>query len=390
MNQNFSPEDINKLTQAFETFSSASASLEIAYEKMAQKVAHLENKLAAAHVELQKNYEEKTATLATLQHIQSEITFGVMYADNKGSLPFINQWALDMMEIEKAPHEWKKLPDAWRGVIKEVVLTRKALSGEFGNSQGRILRWQMRPVEAQGVVGLVHDITDEVQAQQADQRRARLLAMGEMAAEIAHEIRNPLGGISLMSSLLYKEWAGTKNGQLIQAITEGIDSINGIVSNMLLYARPMDPAKTWLDENQVNDMVAQWLDGVAEKNKVTWQIQGEGRIWADPELIRQVLLNLLLNSIQAMDRSTQRELNVFIKTSDETNEGILEVSDTGKGMSQEVMSQLFTPYFTAKKGGTGLGLAVVQRIVQNHKGHIEVSSKPGSGTTLTILLPNPD
>jgi two-component system sensor histidine kinase HydH len=246
--------------------------------------------------------------------------------------------------------------------------------------------------------------------------RDRLAALGAMAAGLAHEVKNPLGAIKGAAQLL--EEGGTvgettDSREFVGIILEEVDRLNRVVGSFLDYARPHAGNPIPLD---VNAAVRRTVQILSSQKSDTLELKLDlaetvPRAKIDPEQFRQVLINLVQNGIQAMDArgritvSTARRnrrrpwpsrpVGERERISAPSERGLtaeiemveVSVRDTGPGISQKVLKNLFVPFFTTKEQGTGLGLAISQSIVQNAGGSIDVQTQPGAGTTFTILLP---
>jgi signal transduction histidine kinase len=231
--------------------------------------------------------------------------------------------------------------------------------------------------------------------------RDRLAALGEMAAGLAHEIRNPLGAIKGAAQLLTGTSSDAERNAYLEVIVEEVNRLNGVVSQFLSYARPM---KGQLDPVDVNLVLERTITLLAAENhpcKVELVAAPNlPSIRSDPELLRQVALNLARNAIEAMgDKGGSLTISTQLAWRRPAAQGMgkdrvafvrTRFVDTGPGMPPEVMARLFIPFYTTKQGGTGLGLAICQRIVRGLGGAIEVSSRVGEGTTFNVYLPVSD
>jgi len=244
-----------------------------------------------------------------------------------------------------------------------------------------------------GAVASFADLTHLKQMERELSQSRTLVALGEMAATVAHEIRNPLGGIGGFARLLERDIeVGDPRRVLVGRVIEGVGSLNRIVSNLLVYTRPMETryrivaVPEWLQE------MADWsrLEAPAlEVEELEVEVVVEpgaesGRF--DPERLQQVMLNLLRNALQAMEGRGHLRLSARRAT----GLLILGVEDNGKGIPPEMLSDVFNPFFTTKENGTGLGLAIVRKIVELHGGNLFVTSEPGRGTRFDIHLPQQD
>ena len=232
-----------------------------------------------------------------------------------------------------------------------------------------------------------------------------LALLEQMAATIAHEIRNPLGGIAGFAALLERDLdVKDPRRRLVKRIIEGVSTLNDIVTNLLTYTRPIR-----LNCHTV-DLIA-LVDQVVTLFELRTEQEGSGirvdRLYAedhlicpiDPEQFQHVLLNLLDNAVQAMvdggDLSIEvsREKRVEDQPDGEEGSGtvleetVLRISDSGSGIPDPIKAQLFVPFMTTKENGTGLGLAIARRIVEAHGGTIMVESEPGLGSLFIIRIP---
>lgn len=223
---------------------------------------------------------------------------------------------------------------------------------------------------------------------EATHRREKLVALGHLAAGVAHEIRNPLSSIKGLAKYFAERTPpGGEAYALAQVMAKEADRLNRVVSELLELVRPAHLKWQPVDLNEVIAHSLQLVSQDASGRDIQLHFTARPalrRIQADPDRLNQVLLNLYLNAIQAIGRDG--EITVAVN---EAGEGSikLSVTDSGKGMTEEQKQAIFTPYFTTKADGTGLGLAVVQNIVEQHGGTIQVESSPGKGATFTLTLP---
>jgi two-component system sensor histidine kinase FlrB len=220
------------------------------------------------------------------------------------------------------------------------------------------------------------------------QRSQRLQAMGEMAVQLAHEIRNPLGSIELFASMLatglpdradMKGWA--------TQIVSGVTFLNTIVTNMLTFTKVSKPQFMVFDLNRTVNETLVFFEPVAAQRNV--RLIGPENpepviIEADVDMLRQMLINLLMNGLQALPE--RGELSVQIQSQDSQTVTI-DIEDNGIGIARENLARIFDPFFTTNEKGTGLGLSLVHQIVQKHGGRITAESRFGHGTRFRIFLP---
>lgn len=257
------------------------------------------------------------------------------------------------------------------------------------------LRDAFSPEEIKLLGGLSTQAAIAVENSQLYERlkeRDRLAALGEMAAGLAHEIRNPLGSIKASAQFLEDSPSGLNGREFTDIIVEEVDRLNRVVSSFLDYARPSTGHPTPTNVNDAIRRTMQLVTAEATASTVRWSLDLDDSlapVSIDVEKLRQVLINLVRNAVQAMDKGG--ELTVRSRQTigaDSAPEAIeILVEDTGPGIAPRVKSTLFVPFVTTKDRGTGLGLAISQRIVSEAGGRIEARSKSGVGTTFVVKLP---
>ena len=255
-------------------------------------------------------------------------------------------------------------------------------------------------------VAIRHDITqlklaeEKIQQQAAElQRAAQLSFIGELAAGLAHEIKNPLAGIQGTVDILIRR--RDRNDPEVEALTgirQQVERIDGTVRALLDRARPRSlqsehTSLTELTTRAVNLARAQLL-ARAGTNEVRLRFTPPDQdivLMVDPSLIEDAVLNLIINAIEALEADGTVSIRVGYAESgsdlDSQDEAFIEVADTGRGISEADLKRIFNPFFTTTEGGTGLGLPAVRRIVRVHGGRIAVDSQVGRGSTFTIHLP---
>jgi signal transduction histidine kinase/putative methionine-R-sulfoxide reductase with GAF domain len=241
-----------------------------------------------------------------------------------------------------------------------------------------------------------HQMEEKIQKTTADLRKTeaqlirseKLAALGQLAAGIAHEIRNPLTSINILIHSL-TENLSTENSRWedLKVIEEEILRINEIVDQFLRFAKPASPLFEKTDLIPIFEETLQLLRPQLEKGKITVkkELDTLPLITVDKEQIKQVILNLLMNAIQSMREGG--ELSISGRFSKDGYWVELTIQDSGVGIPLENVDKLFDPFFSTKEGGIGLGLSIAHRIIDQHHGKIEVESNPGRGTRFTLLLP---
>ncbi len=240
--------------------------------------------------------------------------------------------------------------------------------------------------EKAGQVFLFTDISNIKQLEEQLRRSERLASLGRLAAGVAHEIRNPLSSIKGFATILagrFKE--DNRSRQIADVMVQEVERLNRVVSDLLDFARPTELNRRAVSCAELIRSSIRLVEEDARDHQVQveFAVHPEDlEIEADPDRFAQILLNLYLNALHAMENGGRLKIEAF----ESSGEVLLTVSDSGTGISAEHLPQVFDPYFTTKSQGVGLGLANVHKFVEAHGGEIEVESTPGAGTTFTIRL----
>jgi len=350
--------DTQKLLEAFQAFTAASDQLQARYTALQGQLGQLQDELQA---------------------VLESMPFAVWVVGEGGEQRFTNRPEGAGGTFLDGPAPWE--PDSRPGL--------KRLQTPEGAE--RYMEEEHRPVPGGGRIVVLRDVTEEVLRRQQDTREERLEAMGRMAAELAHEIRNPLGALNLYVGMLKQDLAGQEGPlELTRKLQEDIQRLNRVVANTLTFSRDLAPKPRPLDLHAFWEEAlgtATLAEGAAWENR----IPKKARWLADPDLLRQVALNLLQNAWRATEG--QPRPKVVLKASEEPVDGgvhwHLTLQDNGCGIPAEDLTRVFDPFFTTFGGGTGLGLAVCHRIVVAHGGLLFLESEPGKGTTVHLRLPAP-
>jgi signal transduction histidine kinase len=242
---------------------------------------------------------------------------------------------------------------------------------------------------------LQQEMADRTRAEQAKLQAERLATVGTMAAKMAHEVRNPLGSITLNLDLVGKEIAelagdskhSAEEGRLlVEEIRSEIHRIKRVIDDYLQFARPREPKRQPLAVNALLEHRLAFLFDTFEQARVKLRTEFDPTlvdVHADADQIWEAVLNLVQNSLEAMPDGGE----LFVSTRREDKQALLRVTDTGTGINPEQLALVFRPFFTTKTAGTGLGLAVVQQIAVENGGYIDCDSVEGRGSTFTIFLP---
>jgi nitrogen-specific signal transduction histidine kinase len=236
---------------------------------------------------------------------------------------------------------------------------------------------------------LVADVTEQTQLRERLSEAERLAAAGELAAGVAHEIRNPLAAIVNATTLLHgpELLTSEERASTLDAVRKEARRLNRILSDFLIFARPREPKRLTADIREVVEHVAALIrEDPARATLVELETRIDAAVPSfafDQDQLTQVLLNVALNGVEAMGGRGRLSLEV----TRQNGQVLIAVADTGRGMSPEERGRVFEPFFSKKPGGTGLGLTIARRIVDGHGGRIDFESTPGRGTRFTIALP---
>jgi PAS domain S-box-containing protein len=255
--------------------------------------------------------------------------------------------------------------------------------------------------QTNGRVVVMDDVTEEERVREELRRSRTLSAVGQITAQVAHEIYNPLGAIKLNLELLEMQTGGNEDlGHTIGRLKLGVEHLSTIIMDLRYLTRPREPERKPTDLNRLLDEVVDLAGDRLERSRisVTRDYSKEApRGEFDPQQLRKVFLNLLINAVEASPNNGQVELQTQLISQEEataipdinsSNGAIaVRVIDHGVGMSGETMRRIFEAFYTTKRNGTGLGMMITQEIVKKHGGKIEVESEEGKGTTVNVYLP---
>lgn len=234
-------------------------------------------------------------------------------------------------------------------------------------------------------MALRYDVTERKRSEELLREQQTLTRLGEMAAVVAHEVKNPLAGIrGALQVIGARMPADSRDRPVILDILTRLDSLNEMVQDLLLFARPRTPHWSKVAPRPLVEATALLLKRDPAFHDVVVTVEnGHEEIVADPEMLQIVVSNLLVNAAQAMNGAGR----VIVSAAHRGGECVLTFRDTGPGMPPDIRERVFEPFFTTKHRGTGLGLATARRLVEQHRGTMELACPPQGGTIVTIRLP---
>ena len=292
-------------------------------------------------------------------------------------------------------------PDVAAFLRQALETNQTSLTREFAfdtASGPRILSFALMPLVLEGRIHgsmlLVQDVTERKSRESRLRRAESLASLTTLAAGVAHEIKNPLGSMGIHIQLIQRALKAGKPldeatlGHDLEVINEEINRLNGIVVDFLFAVRPMDTTLVLSGLNRVVSDLAEFLTPELAQAGIRTELElekGDDTVLMDERFLKQALLNLVKNSMHAMN--TGGKLSFSTR---KTGDGLsFKLVDTGAGIPEDVLEKIFEPYFTTKDFGSGLGLTLVYKIVKEHGADIQVSSRVGAGTTVTINFPPP-
>jgi two-component system sensor histidine kinase HydH len=289
------------------------------------------------------------------------------------------------------------LPPACLDMLRELGTQRLIAEKEFecAVSEGRTIPLEviaavLRDDEGAmiGRIALFRDLSELQHLRKEVERSQRLAAVGSLAAGVAHEIRNPLSSIKGFATYFRQRYSGVpEDVDVADVMIREVDRLNRVITELLEFSRPMALKRKETDLAGLVRGILGTVEGQARDKGITVKADLPSGLFEasiDPDRLTQVLLNLFLNALAAMDKGGV--LSVKVARQDEKTLQI-SVADTGTGIRKEDLGRVFDPYFTTKPSGTGLGLAIVHRIVEAHGGEIRLESEPGKGSNFSLFLP---
>jgi nitrogen-specific signal transduction histidine kinase len=350
------------------------------------------------------------------RHVVSSMRNGVIVIRRDGTLALMNDEAYRIFSIVRRPGDaggpfsevLRDRPDVMRALAASFELTSlpnrvelrlKDINRVIGYTLSQVRDDSGLPV---GAVMFFKDLTQVEQLEERERLRDRLASLGEMAAGIAHELKNPLAGIEVMAGLLRRQVPDSQAAQsLLADIMSEAKLANAIVVEMLEFVRPI---RLQVERTNIGDVLQQAL--TLAENKVprgdigvtVEMAPGLPMIDGDHYQLCQVFTNLLTNAFEALEGRGRIEIRTAIDSweVDPVFTGapepptpilVVDVIDNGPGVPQDVSDRIFDPFFTTKPQGSGLGLPIVRKIVDAHDGRIDVNSEPGGGTRFRVTLP---
>lgn len=342
---------------------------------------------------LSESFHKITAEKTYREQILNSLPVGIITVDHCNNHLFLNAAVKKMLMISLSDvqhalhHEGNDNEAFWRILREKKVKKHQKVTYQLNQEERCLLVSQSQLVDDENnVVGRIFhfiDITDTEQLECRMHQTEKLALVGELAAGAAHEIRNPLavihGFLSLMNHGLSVD---ERKSFQVELLLKELERINSIVEEMLMLAKPRAPV---MKAKRIDYVLEEIISFITANNQAfTIQVEMEkAMVWIDDKQIKQVVHNLLRNSIEAMGGAGRMEITGMVKR----NQYCIYLKDSGTGIPKEVQKSIFYPFTTSKENGTGLGLTIVKTILQNHGGDIELVETSEKGTTFMMTLP---
>ena len=333
--------------------------------------------------------------------IVQEINSGLMTIDRHGFVMSFNKAAEDITGYSLKEAYRAKVEKIFPGLMDRIYKAARPSGRGAGrwemtcmNKGGGILHLGFslssrrgREGEEAGSIIIFQNLTPYKEMEEAVRRAEKLAAVGQLAAGIAHEIRNPLASMSGSIQMLRDELVlDQENRRLMDIILRETERLNKLINGFLDYARPYKPEKEEVDfSNVLTETLDVFEKGLSQDQRITIQrdIMPQLKVYGERERLKEVLWNLFNNAAQSMPG--EGTVNISLKK--EGDLAVAKIRDTGEGIEEKDLERVFEPFFTTKSYGSGLGLATVYRIIEGHGGEIKVESEKGKGTVFSVRLP---
>lgn len=357
--------------------------------------AYLTGYLTTRLEKTEKRLEQKDTNLKDLElfnmNVIESLPSGLFTTDMEGNVLIFNRAAEKITGVSQKEVVGQEITRALPSLTFPFTSGRKEETLQLSDQRKRIIGINVTPLRdiaenETGYIGIFQDLTQLKELEAEMKNREKWAAIGELSANIAHEIRNPLASLRGSIEMLKEGKIPERHrDKLMEIAISEMQRLNNIVTDFLTYSRPRQLEIQETDIHGLLRDTLSLLENTGQNMTVRQAFDGAMIVPVDPESIRQVFWNLGTNAVDAMEQGGT--LTVF--TQEFPDRVSVVFSDTGPGISQEDLARIFYPFYTTKEGGTGLGLSIAYRIVEEHKGRLTAQSTPGIGTRFEIILPKP-
>ena len=369
----------------------------------------LQNFDKVSDIEKKKVFKRLTTLLYSQNMIIENLEEGIIAIDNKGIIQEINKKACFLFSIPrnsegKSLSKYMHNNDIGKSILEFISINDSETKLLKDNDNERILQITILPIGDSGrIIGTLikaFDITKTYESSQKLKRAEQLASLTTLAAGVAHEIKNPLGSISIYVQLIEKIIKKNMDNdcqcykdfkEYSDIIKEEIGRLEETINSFLFSVRKLELDIEDVNINELILSTVSFLKYEIEQNNINIDIKFDKDnliLKLDAKYIKQSLINIIQNAIDAMtDNSDDKKKEIYIKLKTMDNYAVISIKDTGIGMKEETLNKIFEPYFTTKRHGTGLGLTNVVRIIEAHNGNVSIESEYGKGSEFIIKLP---
>ncbi|KAB7704739.1 transporter substrate-binding domain-containing protein [Bacillus aerolatus] len=374
-------------------------------KRLKKEVAKRTFALAQANSQLEIQQHAISEANAFKTQIIHHMYYGILTFNESLQLTSLNERAKEMLALEGKEQvqtaDVLKLPliariidnyETFRESKGEPQLISEEVELEL-KGETRFILYRLIPLyEEQGKRnGCLLTLADRSEAKMLEKKLAtqeKMRALGQLVAGVAHEIRNPLTSMKTFIDLLPRKYEDPEFRQeLIKYVPEALRRMNTIVESLLDYSRPKLPQKKRLEASSFIQSVTAIIEPTVKKKSVHLRLEVEPglKLICDPDQLKQVMLNLLLNALDSMETTMKKQL--IIKAGKREDRAVIKFVDTGAGMEKEDVSHIFEPFYTTKPHGVGLGLTLCYQWIKENNGDMQIETVKGKGTTFTVILP---
>ncbi len=398
-----------RLLMTFMSHVSVAVENAVLYGGLERKIDLGQKQLEEINEQLRQKVEELSEIRSFNESIIQHLSGGIITCTREGTITFVNRAGGEFLGWDEAEILGKSIQEVLCGVDHCTTLFIKGGEGGFqGETEITKRSGEKVPVEIfltplkdkdgnpSGNTWVFRDISGKREIEARIRRMDKLASLGQLASGLAHEIKNPLAGIGSAIQVLSSHInLDDERKEVVKEILQQVRRLDGTIRNLLSFARASQPKVLPTDASEIVNSVIFLVTQKVKSHDIEVRMEfseGLPKILVDPQQIQQALLNLVLNAIEVMPSGGDLTISLCEKSVATSSKKAqryvsLSVCDTGAGIDERVIAQIFNPFYTTKPAGTGLGLSITQWIVEQHNGAIDVRSEPGKGACFTIDLP---
>lgn len=387
--------DERSLARAFASFTEVAASLERTYTQLQLEVSRLRHELEETNCHLAESLLENQRIRQHLHRIVEGLPCGVLVSAADGSVSIANPESRRLLGIAATAslEHFRQVPEGVRALLQRALTSVDEL--EYPCDRGALQWIAIRCVQLEASAGgssifILRDLSQAKRLEREHEGLRRRQALAEMSALLAHEIRNPLGSMELFAGLLAKSGLAAEERQWVEHLQAGLRTLASTVNNVLHFHTEPHPDLAPTDLGQLLHSLEEFLQPMAQQARVRMELAHEldgVLVAADRHRLEQVVLNLALNAFHSMPDGGTLKMAGAVRCLCDQFIAAVTITDTGPGIAAEDMTRIFDLGFSTRPGSPGLGLAVCKTIMEQHRGSITPTSRPGSGTSFALEFP---